>query len=165
MFIFYIRERDTEHEQRRVRETETESEAGSRLWAVSWQHRAWDGSQTHEQWHHELSWSWVLNQLSHPAAPDGMCFRDAWVFGGERWRNDLEATTDRKENIYRPPDYAKGQKLPLWEKQGSFSWVGESEKDIQRRGWRYRRFCRYFPRPEVGTIEMPSSMRRLLLAF
>ena len=41
----------------------------SSLRALSCQHRAQHGAQTHEQWDHGLSWSQMLNQLSHPGAP------------------------------------------------------------------------------------------------
>ena len=62
-------------------ETETEREEGrgrergghriqSRLQALSCQHRAWLGAQTHELWDHDLSWSWRPYQLSHPGAPE-----------------------------------------------------------------------------------------------
>ena len=38
----------------------------SRLQALSCQHRAWCRARTHEPWDHDLSWSRMLNQLSHP---------------------------------------------------------------------------------------------------
>ena len=41
----------------------------SRLQALSRQHRARCGTQTHELWDHDLSRSWMLNQLSHPGTP------------------------------------------------------------------------------------------------
>ena len=49
------------------RQGDTESEAGSRLWAVRTESgcRAW----THETRDHDLSWSRTLNCLSHPGAP------------------------------------------------------------------------------------------------
>ena len=47
---------------RAEREGDTEFEAGSRLWA-------WCGAQTHKLRDHDLSQSWMLNQLSHPGAP------------------------------------------------------------------------------------------------
>ena len=61
-------------------ETETEHELGrsrgrgrhriwSRLQALSRQHRAWHGAWTHELRDHDLSWSLMLNRLSHPGAP------------------------------------------------------------------------------------------------
>ena len=42
---------------------------GSRLQALSCQHRAWHGAQTCEPWDHDLSQSWRLNHLSHLGAP------------------------------------------------------------------------------------------------
>ena len=41
----------------------------SRLQALSCQHRARCGAQTHELWDHDLGQSQTLNQLSHPGAP------------------------------------------------------------------------------------------------
>ena len=54
-------------------EGDTESEAGSRLQALSCQHRARHGARTHEPRHHDLSGSRTLNRLSRPGAPGG-CF-------------------------------------------------------------------------------------------
>ena len=39
--------------------------------ALSCQHTARLGAQTHEPWDHDLSQSWMPNQLTHPHAPDG----------------------------------------------------------------------------------------------
>ena len=63
MFIF---ERENEWGRGRKR---GRHRIGSRLQALSWQHRAWRGAQTHKLWDHDLSQSWVLNRLSHPGAP------------------------------------------------------------------------------------------------
>ena len=41
----------------------------SRLQALSCQHRTWHRAWTHELWDHDLSQSWVLNQLSHLGTP------------------------------------------------------------------------------------------------
>ena len=41
----------------------------SRLQALSCWHRAWRGARTQEPWDHDLSWSQMLNQLSHPGVP------------------------------------------------------------------------------------------------
>ena len=42
---------------------------GSRLQALSCQHRASHGAWTHEPWDQDLSRSWRLNWLSHPGTP------------------------------------------------------------------------------------------------
>ena len=65
-----LRDRETQSMSRGEVERwrDTESEAGSRLWA-SCQHRARCGAWTHEFWDHDLSRSWTLNWLSHPRAP------------------------------------------------------------------------------------------------
>ena len=52
------------------REGDTESKAGSRLQAVSTEPDT-GLEQTHELWDHDLSWSQMLNQLSHPDSPNG----------------------------------------------------------------------------------------------
>ena len=66
----FLRQRERD----RVRAGEGQRERGghriwSRLQALSCQHRAWHRAQTHEPWDHDLSWSWTLNQLSHPGTP------------------------------------------------------------------------------------------------
>ena len=45
----------------------TESETGSRLWGVSTEPDT--GLEITELWDHDLSWSWMLNRLSHPRIP------------------------------------------------------------------------------------------------
>ena len=61
------------------RKTETECKQGrnrrrgrhriqSRIQALSCQHNAWHGARTHELCNHDLRWSRMLNQLSHPGA-------------------------------------------------------------------------------------------------
>ena len=66
MFIYFWQiERQSMSRGGAEREGDTESETGSRLWAV-W---AWCGAQTHGLQDHDLSQSQMLNQLSHPGAP------------------------------------------------------------------------------------------------
>ena len=72
MFIFE-RERD------RVWAGEGQREKGrhriqSSLQVLSCQHRARHGARTHELWDHDLSWSWMLNLLSHLGAPIHLFF-------------------------------------------------------------------------------------------
>ena len=59
-----------------VREGDTESAAGSGLWAVSTEPDG--GAQTHKPWEHDLSPRWMLNQLSHPGAPFLLCLNVSW---------------------------------------------------------------------------------------
>ena len=70
-------DRQTEHEQGRSRVREGHR-IGSRLQALSSQHRARCWAWTHQPWGHDLSWSWTLNRLSHPGAPK--CIFDLWDF-------------------------------------------------------------------------------------
>ena len=50
-----------------LRQTDRQTDRiGSRLQDPSCQHRAWPGARTHEPWDHDLSWSRMLNRLSHP---------------------------------------------------------------------------------------------------
>ena len=53
--------------------TEKERERRHRIWsklqALSCQHGARCGAQTHDLWDHDLSQSWTLNWLSHPDTP------------------------------------------------------------------------------------------------
>ena len=62
------RERETEHKWGRGRER-GRHRIWSRLQPLSCQHTARHGARTHELWHHDLSWSQMLNRLSHLGAP------------------------------------------------------------------------------------------------
>ena len=75
-FLMFIFEREREREREREAECEwgRDRERGrhrirSRLQALSCQHRARRGAQTHKWGDHDLSRSWILNRLSHPGAP------------------------------------------------------------------------------------------------
>ena len=68
IYLFILRQRETEHEQGRDRER-GKHRIKSRLQALSCQHRAWCRARTHKLWDCDLSQSWTLNQLSHPRAP------------------------------------------------------------------------------------------------
>ena len=76
LFIFFIffnvylilRQRETEHEWERVRER-GRHRIWNRLQVLSCQHRARHGAPTHKPWDRDLTWSWMLNQLSHPGTP------------------------------------------------------------------------------------------------
>ena len=85
MFLKFIyfwdreRQRETEHEQGRGRER-----GRHRIWnglqALSCQHRAWHRAWTHGPGDHDLSWSQMLNWLSHPGTPDYFPFY-CWFLG------------------------------------------------------------------------------------
>ena len=68
MFIFILRERERELERERGREKRRHRIRSSPQ-ALSCQHRARCGGQTHKAWDHDLSPSPTLNWLSHPRAP------------------------------------------------------------------------------------------------
>ena len=62
----FLRERESASKGRPERERHTESEAGCKLWVVSTEPNvAWN----HKLWDHDLSWSWMLNQLSPQNTP------------------------------------------------------------------------------------------------
>ena len=74
-----------------LRETETECKwirgrkrgrhrIQSRPQALSCQHRAWCGAQTHEPWDHDLSRNQTLNWLSHPGTPSFHVFSSAFIY-------------------------------------------------------------------------------------
>ena len=67
-FFIYFWERETEREQGRSRERRRHR-IQSRLQALSCQHRAQLGAQTHKLWDHDLTCSRMLNWLSHPGSP------------------------------------------------------------------------------------------------
>ena len=67
MFIYFLREREAEHEQGRGRER-GRHRIWSRLQAPSCQHRARCWARTHQPWDHDLSQSQTLNRPSHPGA-------------------------------------------------------------------------------------------------
>ena len=60
----------------------------NRLQTLSCQHRAWRGARTHGLWDHDLSWSQMLNRLSHPGAP-GRTFLD---YTHAKWRQSIVRT-------------------------------------------------------------------------
>ena len=69
VFYLFLRERDTECQPGRGRERERKRHGiWSRLQALSCQHRAQHGTWTHKLQDHDLSWSWMLNRLSHLGA-------------------------------------------------------------------------------------------------
>ena len=63
----FLKQRETEHERGRGRER-GRHRTRSRLQALSCQPRAWHGARTHGPWDRDLSWSQMLNRLSHPGA-------------------------------------------------------------------------------------------------
>ena len=79
-FYVYLFLRETECERGRGRER-GRHRIRSRLQAPSCQHRAQCGAQTHEPWDHDLSWSRILNWLSHPGASQ------PWDISDQRWTN------------------------------------------------------------------------------
>ena len=78
MFLFnFERERERERESERMGEGQRERETRiwSRLQALSCQHRAQHGAQTHEPRDYDLSRSRMLNWLSHPGTPVFFLFK------------------------------------------------------------------------------------------
>ena len=74
-FFIFERQRETERKWGRGRER-GRHRIGSRLQALSCQHGARRGAWTHEPWDRDLSWSQILNRLSHPSALAG--FQSFW---------------------------------------------------------------------------------------
>ena len=72
-FYLFLKERETEHERGRGR-GRGRHRIWSRLQALSCQHRARHGAQTHKLWDHDLNRSQTLNQLSHPGTPINYVF-------------------------------------------------------------------------------------------
>ena len=58
----------------------------NRLQALSCQHRAWCGARTHGPRDHDLSWSRMLNWLSHPGALPYLCFDDHGLSHSSNYR-------------------------------------------------------------------------------
>ena len=78
-FNVYFWEREREAECERTRSWERgRHRIQSRLQAPSCQHRAQRGARTHEPWDHDLSWSQLLNRLSHPGTPE-LCSLNGWA--------------------------------------------------------------------------------------
>ena len=71
LFIFEKRERDRAWVGEGQREGDPESEAGSRLWAVSTEPDGGCGAWTHKLWDHDLSQSWRLPSWATQASPAG----------------------------------------------------------------------------------------------
>ena len=70
MFYLFLRQRQSASDGGAERKGDTESEAGSRLWAVS---RPPRGARTHEPRDHHLSQNQRLNRKSDPEAPTHIC--------------------------------------------------------------------------------------------
>ena len=78
VYYFWERKRETECEWRRGRER-GRHRIWSRLQPLSCQHRSQHGAWTHKPWDNDLSWSWPLNQLSHPGAPESHVLKEVYV--------------------------------------------------------------------------------------
>ena len=92
LFIYFfnvylsLRERERERERETVCEQGRDRERGrrrirSRFQALSCQHRARCGAQTHKPGDHDLGQSQMLNRLSHPGAPGFSSFKFIEVLG------------------------------------------------------------------------------------
>ena len=104
MFIHFWK-RETEHKQGWGGERR-----GHRIWsrlqALSCQHRARCGPQTHEPRDHDLSQTRTLNPLSHPGAPHVSFYKNSVV--QEHWRAGFE----QKENGWcLPPGFSDPDRL------------------------------------------------------
>ena len=116
MFIYFW-ETKTECEQGRDRERDRQR-IWSRLRALSCQHRACCGAQTRKPWDHDLSWHWMLNQLSHPGAPMFVYFWERDRVGVGKGQREREI-----ENLKQAP----GSELTAQSlMQGSNSWTVRS---------------------------------------
>ena len=102
MFIYFyffnvylfLRQRETEHEQGRVRERGIHR-IWNRLQSLSHQPRARRGARTHRPRDRDLSWSWMLNRLSHPGAPICLFLRERET-EQECGRGEREGDTESK---------------------------------------------------------------------
>ena len=93
VFIYFWR-REREHEWGRSRER-GRPRIWSRLRALSYQHRAGCGAQTHKLWDPDPSRSRTLNWLSHPGAPALIFFK--FIFLREREREGERKGEREKE--------------------------------------------------------------------
>ena len=87
MFIYFW-----ERERQSMSKGRTEKEGdriGSRLQALSCQHRARHGARTHELWDHDLSWSWP------PGAPMSKMFLNK-----QKTKTKAHAVSDSRENWF-----------------------------------------------------------------
>ena len=91
----FLRETETEHKQERGR-NRGRHRIQSRLHALSCQHRARCGAGTHKLWDHDLSWSQMLNWLSHPGAPKLDHCLALYTKMNSNWMKDLNM---RQETI------------------------------------------------------------------
>ena len=67
--VIYFCKRERDRAQAGEGQREQETQNLKQFQAPSCWHRAQRGAQTHELRDHNLSGSWVLNQLSHPGTP------------------------------------------------------------------------------------------------
>ena len=101
LIYFWERERSMS-ERGAEREGHTESEAGSRLWAVCTEPDTGLGSRTQELWDHDPSQGQRLNQLSHPGTPQSVFIKNEMnvganlEVGGIRAKRSVIGTTRKK---------------------------------------------------------------------
>ena len=99
------REREREHEWGRSWER-GRHRIQSRLHALSCQHRAWcrAWTQTRQQ-NHDLSWSGMLNQLSHPGTPERVYFKSSGegrLDGSVGWVSNFGSDHDLTVHEFEP---------------------------------------------------------------
>ena len=95
MFVFiFERRRETDHEWGRGRERRRHR-IRSRFRALSCQRRAWRGARTHKPWDRDLSWSQMLNWLSHPGAPMHYCYRHYFI-KNRKSKRQLKVSEDNR---------------------------------------------------------------------
>ena len=85
----------------------------NRLQALSCQHRARRGAQTHGPWDHDLSQSWLLNWLSHPGAPSFSTFKNL-SFSVALWNSPLLARRDTARFMNRLIKSVRYQNILGW---------------------------------------------------
>ena len=80
IYVLILIERERQRERDNAGERGAEREGShrirSRLQALRCRDRARHGARTHEPWDHDLSWSQMVNWLSHPGAPESQF----WIF-------------------------------------------------------------------------------------
>ena len=97
LIYFWERERERQSVSRGGAETEGHR-IQSRLQALSCQHKARHGAQTHKLWDHDLSSSRTLNQLSHPGAP--VTWNIVSIYEDSE---NKEVATKKKKNLIQEP--------------------------------------------------------------
>ena len=157
MFIYLLlREKEREctaGEGQREREGGTESEAGSRLWAVS---RQPDAGLQNINRHHDLSQSWTLNWLRHLGAPCmQLLILGLWVEPHVGHRVYLKKKKKKKKKRLKTLTDTSPKKIYKWQINIGKDALHHISGKCKLKQWHITTYP--LERPESGTLTTPKA--------